>query len=112
MLSRTLFKEYIEELVEYNRICSKLDDISNGGITLYEISDLEAVVVALLQYTTHDKNDWVPYWLYELDYGTDYRPGCITSKDGEDILLKTADDLYDLLSSEYADNGDYDAEKN
>ena len=112
MLSRTLFKEYIEELVEYNRICSKLDDVSNGGITLYEISDLEAVVVALLQYTTRDKNDWIPYWLYELDYGVDYRPGKVTAEDGTNIPLATPDDLYDLLASEYADNGDYDAEKN
>ena len=111
MLSRNYFKEHIQELIEHNSICTKLEDVSNGGISLYQVSDLEAVVVALLQYATRDKYDWIPYWIYELNYGTDYRPGCVTLE-GENVPLETADELYDCLAAGYDDNGDYDAEKN
>ena len=110
MLSRKCFKEHIQKLKNNAKITDRLYTASNGGIQLYEISDLESSVVSLLQYATRDKSGWVSYWIYELDYGVDYRPGCVTIDDAN-VPLETADELYDCLAAGYDNNVDYDAEQ-
>lgn len=110
MLSRKCFKEHIHELQGNAKITDRLYKESNGGIRLYDISDLESSVVSLLQHATRDKSDWIPYWIYELNYGADYRQGCVTL-DNVDVPLETVDELYDCLEENYDDNVDYDAEQ-
>lgn len=44
-----------------------------------------------------DKDKWIEYFCFELDFGKKWEPGMITEKDGTDIILKTPEDLYELL---------------
>ena len=104
MLSKLDFVNYLYELKEYHETCNKVSVASNGGINLYDVTGIGDVTVDLLQNTMRDKNDWIPYWMYELNFGRDYRPGCVT-RDGSEIPLQTFDDVYDLLVSEYEKNG-------
>lgn len=54
-------------------------------------------VISLLEFIFNDKDRWIYYWTFELDFGKDYEDGWVTQKDGTIIPLKTAEDLYDLL---------------
>ena len=54
-------------------------------------------VIDLLEFIFDDKNQWIRYWVLELDFGKYYEDGDIKYDDGEVIQLKTVEDLYDLL---------------
>lgn len=54
-------------------------------------------VVDLLEFIFNDKNQWISYWIFELDFGKDYEDGYVKDEHGEVIPLKTTEDLYDLL---------------
>ena len=45
-----------------------------------------------------DKDDWICYWVYELDCGRRWEEGTVVSKDGENIPLKTIEDLWAMLN--------------
>ena len=54
-------------------------------------------VIDLLEFIFNDKNQWISYWIFELDFGKDYEDGYVKDEHGEVIPLKTTEDLYDLL---------------
>lgn len=54
-------------------------------------------VIDLLEFIFNDKNQWIKYWIFELNFGKDYEDGWVKQKDGTIIPLKTVEDLYDLL---------------
>lgn len=54
-------------------------------------------VIDLLEFIFNDKNQWINYWIFELDFGKNYEDGLVTQKDGTIIPLKAVEDLYDLL---------------
>ena len=59
----------------------------------------EDTIVDLLKVIMDDEDDDISYFIYELDYGRDYYPGCIVEASGENIDFSTADKLYDYLVS-------------
>lgn len=54
-------------------------------------------VIDLLEFIFNDKDQWINYWIFELDFGKNYEDGYVKDEHGEVIALKTAEDLYDLL---------------
>lgn len=54
-------------------------------------------VIDLLEFIFDDKNQWISYWAWELDFGTNYEDGYVKDSDGGIIPLRTVEDLYDLL---------------
>lgn len=44
-----------------------------------------------------DKDGWIEYFCIELEFGKKWAKGTVTEKDGMDIKLETAEDLYDYL---------------
>lgn len=46
-----------------------------------------------------DKNEWIDYFCFELDFGRKWEHGSIKDKDGNEIVLKTPEDLYELISN-------------
>ena len=62
-------------------------------------------VIDLLEFIFNDKNQWISYWIFELEFGKQYEDECIKYEDGEVIPLKTAEDLYDLLIRNMEENG-------
>lgn len=42
----------------------------------------------------------ISYFVYELDFGRNYKDGCIKDKDGNNIKLETPEDLWNVLVSE------------
>lgn len=64
--------------------------------------DCSSTVIGLLHNTLgeKDKDGWIDYFCFELDFGKKWKEGTITEKDGTDIVLKTAEDLYNLLEKQ------------
>ena len=88
-----LYKE--QEL--FNDVLKKIDNdfggclIHNKTITLLE---------DLLKKLVNDKYDYISYYLWELDFGKEYKDGVITEADGSIIKLSNPEELYDLIMRE------------
>lgn len=64
-------------------------------------------VIDLLEFIFNDKNQWINYWIFELDFGKNYEDGDAKDADGSNIPLKTVEDLYDLLVRNMKENGEH-----
>lgn len=102
MIDKNKFVKYINKLIQLNEI---EDDINKSlqklgkdfnGINFGEYTSL---ILEILKDAFSDKSEWIDYWVYELDYGKNYKKGTI-SIDNKDIKLKTPNDLYDLIFKE------------
>jgi len=60
---------------------------------------LIATTVTLLENVMNDKDQWISYWLWELDFGQ-RNDLMVTDENGETIPLTTVVDLYNLLIKE------------
>ncbi len=104
MISKEFFVKVINELRDLSCIYDDINDIgrklSSFGIYCYEYEDL---IVKILQEVFKDKkNDWLGYYIYELNFGKNWVEGKVTDREGNDIPLKTAENLYDILMDNYA----------
>lgn len=108
MLTKKEFIEIINKLREVNDF---VDETNNKARKLDDaiISDFfnasslsishENIVVKLLENIFNDK-DILSWWLYELDYGREYKKGYLKDENGFDIDVSTASKLYDYLIKE------------
>lgn len=104
MISKEEFIEIIDRLREtddiktqVNRIIrnntdSYISDFTNAGSLMICHEDL----VARLLENMFNNNDVISYWLYEKNYGRDYKTGDIVDN-GKKIDLSTPGKLYDYL---------------
>ena len=105
MLTKQQFTKHLTRLIELKKEeekitnlmrKSKLKDDFNGS--LFGISLYEDLSVKILADAMDDKNDWIGYWLYELEYGARYKKGFVTDKDDKEIKMKSISDLYKCLT--------------
>ena len=105
MLTKKEFVDIINRLRESGDLVDKVDtlfresrenvecDFCNG--TSLQISH-EPIVVNLLQKIKRDKGEDISYFIYELDYGRDYKSGCVTDSNGI-VDMGTPEALYEFL---------------
>ena len=103
-ITKKLFVETIhalEKQYKYDSKCAKhIQAVFNDNfISGYDNHLLTGQLVKMLQLAFNDahKESWIEYYLYELDFGKKYRKGCATNKDGSEIKLSNAGELYDFL---------------
>ena len=90
-------EELYEEQELFSNVLKKIDNdfggclIHNKTITLLE---------DLLNKFVNDKYDYISYYLWELDFGKEYKDGVITEADGSIIKLSNPEELYDLIMRE------------
>jgi hypothetical protein len=108
ILNKTEFCEIMNNLKKTDECIDTLNNIfktHNKDIkiysTLYEFTDILKVLKIMF-----NDNDMIDYWIYDLDYGEKYSDGCITEKDNTNIVLKSAEDLYEYLIQEMGNNED------
>lgn len=98
MISKEDFIEYIYELKELRHAIDTLNSAGKGALN-FSISfwDYEDLVINILKNIFDDKeNEWIPYYLYDLDYGSKWHEMSI-SIDGKDVPMRDAGELYDVL---------------
>lgn len=61
------------------------------------VIEIENEITKYLKAQFDDKCDWINYWMWELNFGENWKPGTVT-ENGNDIPLKTIDDLWNLLT--------------
>lgn len=86
-------KDFVEETNDKGR---KLRDaIESDFFNAMSLSiSHEGTVVKLLE--NMFDTDIISWWIYELDYGREYKEGCIQDEKGN-IEIETAEKLYDYL---------------
>ena len=107
LVNKNEFIKIINRLKDYSKLQDKINDLfkdlldnkeqdfcNAGSICIGH----ESVVVKLLE--DMFETDLLSWWTYELDYGKEYKPGCLTEDDME-IDVSTADKLYDVLMKNY-----------
>lgn len=61
------------------------------------VMEIESEITKYLKAQLNDECDWISYWMWELNFGEKWKPGTVT-ENGNDIPLKTIDDLWNLLT--------------
>lgn len=56
-------------------------------------------MMKLLKHAVDDENDWIEYYINELNFGKKYFPGVVMSN-GKNVSLETPEDLWNLMKSE------------
>ena len=64
------------------------------------------MMIMLLDKIFCDDSDYplIDYWIYELDFGKKWKPGCVMDN-GAEVKLETVSDLYDALVKQKAEMG-------
>lgn len=100
------FEKHMKRIVRSISFQDKIDEISRDfwddcelDFSLMPPNQIDSVI-ELLEYIMRDEDDWIGYWVFELDCGKRYKPGIVTEKDGADIPLETIEDLWNLLTKE------------
>lgn len=105
-ITRELFIESIEQIqkqIIHDQKCNKAfqvilpNDFTSGYVNRW----VQEQLIKVLKVATNDnhKDSWIEYFIYELDFGSRYKDGCVKIS-GKDFKLQTASDLWDLLHLE------------
>ena len=69
------------------------DEMFNGHFVPAYIETLETTLVDVLQEIYND-TDTLGWWIYEMEFGTKTKEGSMTDENGNDIPMRTIEDLY------------------
>lgn len=99
-MDKRQFKELMTELLAIK----KAEEALNTAFKKFEpdfnyisFGRYESLVTRTLKLALDDKDDWIGYWLYELDCGTKAKIGTAKDSNGKNIPLKTLDNLWDAI---------------
>jgi len=91
-----LEKQYLKD-VEYSETFEKIFPNAHPANLLPQ-SLLDSHIIKMLEVLMKDtENKWIEYYIFELDFGKNYKTGMITDIDKTDVALGSVEDLYELL---------------
>ena len=67
---------------------------------LYDNSTISDAIIKLLETEMQDRHEWINYFCYELDFGRENERLKVYDSEDNEIPLKTADDLYNMLAND------------
>lgn len=95
------FAKAIQELKEIEEfqtdVCGLLNKHKKLGAEMI-FPDTNSALVSLLEHLSNDDDEWIRYYIYELDYGKKYEPGTVKI-DSKPVKLETIEDLWNLLTN-------------
>lgn len=102
VITRELFKEVVEEIqksYDYQEGLNRFFEKNNVDGYIYQ-PDCMCAAIKLLHsiFNKEDKDEWINYFCFELNFGRKYKEGLVSDKDGKNIPLETIDNLYNLLT--------------
>ena len=97
------FINIMEDIKCANTYSEKLNRFfknNNVGGCIFQPNCVDSALRLLhLLLKDYDKNDWIEYFCLDLSFGDKWKEGMVLDENGNNIKLKTFEDLYDLLSS-------------
>ncbi len=101
-ISKEYFNEIMESINKSYKYQEGLNDyFSKNGVDGYIYQpDCVDTTIKLLHniFGEKDKDEWISYYCFELDFGKKYKNGIVKDEFGKDIPLSTYDDLYKILT--------------
>lgn len=113
-IDKTTFLAMMEDLESYtksniehiNNLTKAFPNSNSANFMCEYSSNLFASVINLLSYLMNDKVDaphlehnWIEYFIYELDFGKENEKLKAYDKNGKEIKLSNASELYDYLKT-------------
>lgn len=100
-ITKELFIECVEALQKQSEIdekCNKAFDIilPYDFTSGYSNDTLSNMIIKMLKELTGDEFD-IEYFIYEIDYGREYKKGCVTDE-GKNINISTSEKLWKYLN--------------
>ena len=86
-------------MLNLKKFCNKIDSLSDTFDCDFFIELTSPIIdetVCLLSYHFKDNENWIDYWMWELNFDKRYEQGMVQI-DGKEVPLKTIRDLYNLL---------------
>jgi len=99
-----IFMQAIKDYYEREEQLSIALEPFNSSYTVIEFCP--SIVSSVLNYlkdSFNDKDEWISYWIFELDYGTRTDIG-VSYKNGDYIDLSSIDALYNFLIENQNEN--------
>lgn len=96
------FKKYLDTLrrhLDFKNIAYEAAEKADDFVT-FDVPMMDSEVVDLLELLMEDEEDAIGYWVYDLNFGREYKDGDIKDDDGNIIPLKTEKDLWKYLTGE------------
>lgn len=97
MLTFEVFKRAIDQIEANEAHDDKITEALGveGFTTIFHPTN--ETLVAVLVDAMQDEDTWIEYYLWELNFGKNYKPG-VSSIDGIEVPLRTVEDLYAILT--------------
>ena len=96
-MTKEIFSELINAVKNHSEYIWNLYKDYGIDFVNSPIMEIENEITKYLKAQFDDKCDWINYWMWELNFGENWKPGTVT-ENGNDIPLKTIDDLWNLLT--------------
>lgn len=99
-INKEIFCELIEKIKEQFEKNLKLSDALHAydKESYFYPSGIESYVIDFLEKLLKDEEGWINYFIYELDFGDNYKKGMVKI-DEKDYELKNSEQLYELILS-------------
>jgi len=106
-ITKKLFVEIIQAIQKQRKKdianSEKLGELFPSAFTanlLYDNEALESILIKTLEHIFNDEeNKWIDYFIYELDFGKEYKTNSVIDKNGNEIKLSNPKELYELLKN-------------
>ena len=104
MITKEKFVSYFDRLKHFWEIEEKVNDAFKGmDFMSFSWCQFEDLTVEILMDAMNDKDEFIPWWIYDRECGEKDSTVKYVDADGveNEVELKTAEDLYDFLVKEY-----------
>jgi hypothetical protein len=103
MINKEKFTKYMNELYILNKVEHTINDAikktNKFEFLAIDFAPYETLVVDMLGELMEDTSDWIPYFIYELNFGENYDSDImISDANGIFVKMSSFDDLYSILT--------------
>lgn len=107
-LSRNEFKEKLTQLETAMKAVDTIEEVTHFNITESPLFDVVNNFMKFLSdmcdIPKHVRgDDALSYYVYDLNFGEKYHPGCVTEANGDVCPLSNPDELYDDLCKSWGE---------
>lgn len=106
MITKEKFVSYFDRLKHFWEVEEKVNDAFKGmDFMSFSWCEFEDLTVEILMDAMNDKDEFIPWWIYDRECGSNEAVVTISDKDNaeKEVILNTPEALYDFLVSEYGE---------
>lgn len=101
-ISKAAFVKVINAIQEYNKKIDAIQTVleENCDDAIFWPPSLQNDLINILKDAFNDDDDYygmIEYFIYDLEFGKQWRTGVVTDENNKDIKMQTPEELYDYL---------------